>query len=255
MCPASDKALAIRAGSLAAIAVLLLSACGGSSPPLPEAPPEQVPASTPSAVTTTPVTEPVVETGAKPDKTPKTKTAVADAGSEGAPVEAPVPPEAQMQFDNAVASMNAGNTGSAEQQFRALSASYPTYAGPLLNLAILQTKAGKLDDAQKTLNDAIARKPSAAAYNQLGIVYRRLGRFKEADEAYQRAIEADANYALAYLNLGVLCDLYLQQPQRALEAFERYLALTPSPDAKVNGWVSELKTRLGSQQRNAKAEE
>ena len=56
------------------------------------------------------------------------------------------------------------------------------------------------------------------------------------------------------LNLGVLCDLYLQQPQRALEAFERYVTLAPSPDAKVNGWITELKTRLGNQQRSAKAE-
>ena len=159
-----------------------------------------------------------------------------------------------MQFDNAVSAMNAGNTGSAEQSFKALSTAYPTYAGPLLNLAILQTKAGKFEDAQKTLNDAIARKPSAAAYNQLGIVYRRLGRFKEADEAYQLAIQTDESYALAYLNLGVLCDLYLQQPQRALEAFERYVTLAPSPDAKVNGWITELKTRLGNQQRSAKAE-
>ena len=159
-----------------------------------------------------------------------------------------------MQFDNAVSAMNAGNTGSAEQSFKALSAAYPTYAGPLLNLAILQTKAGKFEDAQKTLNDAIARKPSAAAYNQLGIVYRRLGRFKEADEAYQLAIQTDESYALAYLNLGVLCDLYLQQPQRALEAYERYLALAGTPDEKVNGWVTELKKRLGSEPRSARAQ-
>ena len=38
-------------------------------------------------------------------------------------------------------------------------------------------------------------------------------------------VQIDPNYAIAYLNLGVLCDLYLQQPQRALEAYERYLAL------------------------------
>jgi len=223
---------------------------------LSDAKPAEVPAESQSTVTTSPVTAPVVETEtSKPASKPvKSKSAVADTATEGAPVEAPIPQEAQMQFDNAVSAMNAGNKGSAEQAFKSLSAAYPTYAGPLLNLAILQTKAGKFEDAQKTLNDAIARNGSAAAYNQLGIVYRRLGRFKEADEAYQRAIQADGNYALAYLNLGVLCDLFLQQPQRALEAFERYLALAPAPDAKVNGWITELKTRLGNQQRSAKTE-
>ena len=74
------------------------------------------------------------------------------------------------------------------------------------------------------------------------------------DVAYQRAVEIDPNYAIAYLNLGVLCDLYLQQPQRALEAYERYLSLAGTPDEKVNGWVTELKKRLGSEPRSARAQ-
>jgi tetratricopeptide (TPR) repeat protein len=86
------------------------------------------------------------------------------------------------------------------------------------------------------------------------VVLRRLGRFKEADTAYQRAVQIDPNYANAYLNLGVLCDLYLQQPQRALEAFERYLELNGQADPKVKGWVTELKARLGSS-RSARSEQ
>ena len=140
-----------------------------------------------------------------------------------------------------------GNSAGAESAFRSLATAYPTYAAPLVNLAILQVKSGKLEDAEKTLKDAAARNGSSApVFNQLGIVYRRLGRFKEADDAYQRALSLDANYASAWLNLGVLCDLYLQQPQRALEAYERYLSLAAAPDAKVSGWVTELKARLGS---------
>jgi tetratricopeptide (TPR) repeat protein len=159
------------------------------------------------------------------------------------------------QFESAVALMGSGNAAGAEQAFRSLSAAYPTYSGALLNLGILQTKAGKFDEAEKTLKSAIERNAAnAAAFNQMGIVYRRLGRFKEADEAYQRALQIDPAYAIAYLNLGVLCDLYLQQPQRALEAYERYLQLATSPDAKVNGWVSELKARLGAGARSARTE-
>jgi tetratricopeptide (TPR) repeat protein len=171
-------------------------------------------------------------------------------------VEPALPPEAVQQFDKAVASMSSGDLAAAEQGFRALAAAYPTYSGPLLNLGILHAKAGKLEDAQKEISDAIARNGNnAAAYNQLGIVYRKLGRFKEADEAYTRAVQIDPNYALAYLNLGVLCDLYLQEPERALEAYERYLSLASSPDAKVNAWVSELKKRIGSEPRSASTAE
>ncbi|HWK73189.1 MAG TPA: tetratricopeptide repeat protein [Povalibacter sp.] len=170
------------------------------------------------------------------------------------PTEAPIPPEALQQFDSAVASMSSGDLVVAEQGFRALSDAYPQYSGALLNLGILQAKAGKLEDAEKTIRAAIDRNAnSAAAFNQLGIVYRRLGRFEQANEAYQRALQVDPNYALAYLNLGVLCDLYLQQPQRALESYERYLSLAATPDAKVAGWVTELKARL-SNQRSARTQ-
>jgi len=181
------------------------------------------------------------------------RTGVAEKSSPAA-TEAAAPPEAVREFEAAVSMLSGGNSAGAESAFRTLASTYPTYAAPLVNLAILQTKSGKLDDAEKTLKDATARNGnSAPAFNQLGIVYRRLGRFQEADDAYQRAIALDANYASAWLNLGVLCDLYLQQPQRALEAYEHYLSLAPSPDAKVSGWVTELKARLGSG-RSARAE-
>jgi tetratricopeptide (TPR) repeat protein len=135
-----------------------------------------------------------------------------------------------------------------------LSAAYPTYSGALLNLGILQARAGKLEDAEKTLQSAIERNASAAAFNQLGIVYRRLGRFTDADAAYQQALQIDPSYANAHLNLGVLCDLYLRQPQRALESYERYLQLAATPDAKVSGWVTELKARMGAQPRSARTD-
>jgi Flp pilus assembly protein TadD len=173
----------------------------------------------------------------------------------GVPVEEPLPPEAVQKFDQAVVHMSAGDAVTAEREFRALAEAYPTYSGPLLNLGILQVKAGRFEDAQKTLSGAVERNASnAQAFNQLGIVYRKLGRFKDADDAYQKAVQIDPNYAIAYLNLGVLCDLYLQQPQRALEAYERYLALAGAPDEKVSGWVTEIKKRLGSEPRAARAE-
>lgn len=165
-----------------------------------------------------------------------------------------LPAQAVQQFERAVTLMSNGDLAQAEQGFRSLADAYPAYSGPLLNLGILHAKAGKLDEAEKVIREAIARNGNnAAAYNQLGIVSRKLGRFKEADEAYTRAVQIDPNYALAYLNLGVLCDLYLQEPQRALEAYERYLSLADSPDAKVNGWVTELRKRIGAAPRSAQA--
>ncbi len=174
--------------------------------------------------------------------------------AEAATPAAAVPAEAAQRFNDAVTMASSGNDAGAESAFRSLADAYPAYAAPLVNLAILQTKAGQLDAAEKSLKEATARNAgSATAFNQLGVVYRRLGRFQEADEAYKQALVLDENYASAWLNLGVLCDLYLQQPQRALEAYEKYLSLAATPDAKVSGWVTELKARLGNG-RTARAE-
>lgn len=242
MCRIYANALTVGA----MLAVLAgLSACG-LAPSLPAEPPAPVASSpAPSDAATEP----------KAGKSAKLPKAEASAPLTAGPAEPAIPQAAVQQFEDAVALMGSGNTAAAEQAFRSLSTAYPTYSGALLNLGILQAKAGKLEDAEKSLRGAVERNAAnAAAFNQLGIVYRRLGRFKEADEAYQSAVQADPNYAIAYLNLGVLCDLYLQQPQRALEAYERYLQLAAEPDAKVTGWVTELKARLGAEPRTARTQ-
>lgn len=167
-----------------------------------------------------------------------------------APVLAPassINPQAQQQFDAALALIDSGKREQAAQQLQAMAAAYPEYSGPLLNLGILQIKTSHYAEAETALKAALQRDPDlAAAYNYLGIVYRNLGRFKESEAAYQRALEIDDKYALAHLNLGVLCDLYLQQPERALSEFERYLQLAPAPEPQVSGWVKELQRRTGT---------
>jgi Flp pilus assembly protein TadD len=158
----------------------------------------------------------------------------------------PVPPEATQQYEKALTLLSAGDYAAAAKELQHLSETYPEYSGPQANLGIVYLKTGKLTEAEKALKAATQRgEPSAPTYNQLGIVYRKLGRFKDADAAYSEALRIDPGYALAHLNLGVLCDMYLQQPQRALAEFERYLELVPNPDARVPGWVKELKARVG----------
>jgi tetratricopeptide (TPR) repeat protein len=257
------------AGHLGALAALqlLLSACS-STPPLP--PMEQYPQrsstqpateSSTSPTTSSPAptvsSEQPAASNSKPSRfarqpKPEPDSTLAD------PVvldNSAVPPAAQQQFADAVALATSGDLAAAEKAFDSLNAQYPSYAGPLINLAVLRAKAGNLEGAEQALQAAVERNPdSAPAFNQLGVLYRRLGRFKDADVAYQKAVQLDPAYASAYFNLGVLCDLYLQEPQRALEAFERYLARASEPDPKVRGWIIELKTRLGSG-RSARSEQ
>ena len=81
-------------------------------------------------------------------------------------------------------------------------------------------------------------------YLPLGITERKLGKFSDAEAVYQHTIAIEPNYAPAYLNLGVLYDLYLAQPQKALEQFEHYLTLA-GDNKQVAGWVIELRKRVG----------
>jgi cellulose synthase operon protein C len=90
---------------------------------------------------------------------------------------------------------------------------------------------------------AAANATDAELLNQLGVSYRRAGRFDDARRAYERAAQARTGYATPVLNLAILNDLYLRQPAQALAGYERYQSLLAAPDPQVGKWVTELKTR------------
>jgi Flp pilus assembly protein TadD len=182
---------------------------------------------------------------------PPAQTATAPTGASAArPVaasavaEAPVSPAVQRAFDDAVRTQRAGKSADAERAYRALAKSNPELGGPHANLGVMLRQAGKLTESVAELEQAVKLSPRQPAYlNQLGITYRQLGQFDKARDAYERAIDANAGYAAAVLNLGILNDLYVGDAKRAAELYERYLALTPAGDAVVTKWVAELKNR------------
>ena len=142
--------------------------------------------------------------------------------------------------------MKAGRNSDAELEFKQLALAYPQFAGPEVNLGLLYVRQSKYSEAETAFKAALERNPeSAVASNELGIVERNLGKFAEAESAYQRTITIDPKYAPAYLNLGVLYDLYLSEPQKALEQFEHYLTLA-GENKQVSGWVIELRKRVGA---------
>jgi tetratricopeptide (TPR) repeat protein len=155
-----------------------------------------------------------------------------------------VSPAAQRSFDDANRAMKAGRTDDAERGFKALVQSSPALGGPHANLGVIYRNAGKLNESAAELEQAVRLSSRQPLYlNQLGVTYRQQGQFEKARDAYDKAIALDANYAAAILNLGILYDLYLGDAKRALELYDRYLALSPGGDAAVTKWVAELKNR------------
>jgi tetratricopeptide (TPR) repeat protein len=173
--------------------------------------------------------------------------AAAGTGSNATAVDAaPIPERAAQQYSQALQLMKTGRNTDAELEFKQLVAGYPQFTGPQLNLGLLYLRDSRLPEAETAFKAVLETNPTnAVAGNELGIVERRLGKFAEAEAAYQRTIAAEPNYAPAYLNLGVLYDLYLAQPQKALDEFERYIAIA-GENKQVAGWMVELRKRVGA---------
>lgn len=157
---------------------------------------------------------------------------------------APVDPAAQSAFDDALRALAAGKVDQAEQGFRTLTQTHPDLGGPHADLGLIYRQSGKLPEAVAALEKAVRASPQQPIYlNQLGLAYRQQGRFDKAREAYEEALRVDPDYATAALNLGILNDLYLGDSRRAVELYERYLALSPGGDATVSKWIVDLNNR------------
>ena len=217
--------------SLAAVAVALLLAGCGSAPPqkATESPSEPVAADAGKAG---------AATGAKGSSAPG-----AAAGSNITPV--PVTARGKADFDRAVGFLRSGNNTEAELEFKQVALQFPQLSAPYVNLGILYRKTGRLDQSEAALKTAVGRNDgSAVAWTELGATQRMRGEFPDAAASYEKAISADPNFAPAYRNLGVVSDLYLGDPERALTAFERYKELT-GEEKPVSGWIAELRVRTG----------
>jgi tetratricopeptide (TPR) repeat protein len=235
----------------------LLAACH-SAPPKPASTPVEtrapaaaaaLPKPAPATAPSTAVPGPAVPAAAAAAGAAAAGAAAASGGAAGNTATAdaaPIPERAAQAYAQALQLMKSGRNTDAELEFKELIVAYPQFPGPQVNLGLLYLHDSRLAEAEAAFKAALAQKPNdAVAGNELGIVLRRLGKFTEAEAAYQRTIAAEPTYAPAHLNLGVLYDLYLAQPQKALEEFERYIEIA-GENKQVAGWVVELRKRVGA---------
>jgi Flp pilus assembly protein TadD len=116
---------------------------------------------------------------------------------------------------------------------------------PYVNIAIAYNRLGDAKAAEENLISALKLDIGhPVANNELGLLYRKSGKFKAARTAYENAIKEHPEYLPAIKNLGVLCDLYMHDYECALQQFEDYLELEPD-DKTVSLWVVDVKRRLG----------
>ncbi|MCK4587863.1 MAG: tetratricopeptide repeat protein [Gammaproteobacteria bacterium] len=156
-----------------------------------------------------------------------------------------VDPKITIAYELALVSMRAGNTTKAEKQFKKLADDYPQYSGPHNSLGILYYRDEKIDEAIVAFNTALKINPdSVVSLNYLGIISRGKGEFEQAQGYYEKALQADRDYAYAHLNYGILLELYMGKLPEALKHYKRYQELTKEEDKKVNGWIIDLGRRV-----------
>jgi Flp pilus assembly protein TadD len=114
---------------------------------------------------------------------------------------------------------------------------------PYINLAMAYRHKGDDKLAEKYLLKALEiDQAQPVANNELGIIYRKQGRFSDARDVYNNALAENPDYLPVIRNLGILCDLYLRDVQCALEQFEKYQQQVPD-DKTIEIWIADLKTR------------
>jgi Flp pilus assembly protein TadD len=168
---------------------------------------------------------------------------------EAAAAEEPrVDPAAQTAFDQAVALLRQRQYQQAVSILSPISEAHPELPGPLVNLAVAYIHLNRQEQAVTALQQALASDAEhPAALNWLAILERRAGRFEQARSLYQQLLAAHPESRYGHLNLGILCDLYLQQTDCALTHYRRYQQLAADDDTDVGRWIADLERR---QQRN-----
>lgn len=165
----------------------------------------------------------------------------ADSGSDTQSKQSPALVSA---YNQAVELMRSELYQEAIEAFTRLEEDYPKLINPRLNIGLAYVKLGLDDKAVESFNKVLEKQPkNEVAWTQLGIMHRKDGKFAEAQQAYEKALATNPNYSDAQLNYGILCDIYLRQPQCALSYFEQYLSENPD-DEKVKLWVVDLKGRI-----------
>jgi len=150
-------------------------------------------------------------------------------------------------FNHAVAMLKDQNYDQAINLLEKVISQSPGISAPYIDIAIAYQRIGKPEQAEGHLKTALKLFPEhPVASNEYGLLYRKTGRFAEARAIYEKAIKRFPVYYPLHRNLGILCDLYLDDSECALKQFEIYSERRPA-DAQVKIWISELRMRLGRQ--------
>lgn len=149
-------------------------------------------------------------------------------------------------FEAAVALFNEGAYDKAIELFKKVVAQSPGVTAPYIDLGMAYQQINKPELAEAQFKTALELVPGhPVASNQYGLLFRKSGRFDEARKMYEEALARFPDYYPLNRNLGILCDIYLDDLQCALTQYQTYSQAMPE-DNKVKIWIADVKGRLGT---------
>ena len=148
-------------------------------------------------------------------------------------------------FDNAVSLLTEEHYEDAIALLKKIIEQSPGVSAPHINLGIAYQHTDKPDMAETQFKTALSLVPGHPVIcNQYGLLCRKSGRFEQARALYEQALSAFPEYYPVHRNLGILCDLYLNDLPCALKHYEVYSQCAPE-DKQVKLWIADLRARMG----------
>lgn len=159
---------------------------------------------------------------------------------------APIPQALIQDYQKGVALLKDKQYTQAQSHWQRLASTYDQYAGVWSNLALSHLY---LDQYEQGLTAAERAQSLDGTYCPvkpvLAILQREQGQFTHAEQSYRAALACDNSNADVWTNLGILYDVYMNQPKQALEAYQHSQTLRDTPDKYVAVWIKLLAKRLG----------
>jgi Flp pilus assembly protein TadD len=154
--------------------------------------------------------------------------------------------DARDEYDRALGLLRQSRFDEGIALLESVTASTPEVTAPYVDLGIAYSEVGNYEGAEKALTTAGLLSPdNPVVHNELGILYRKTGRFAEARASYEKALAVFGGYHYALRNLAVLCDLYLADTACALTNYRAYLASVGTDD-EVEIWIADLENRAAN---------
>lgn len=149
--------------------------------------------------------------------------------------------QADVRFKDAMELVKQNQLPEAEAALVDLTRDFPQFSGPQTQLGLIYARSKRPQLALPAFQRAVQANPqNAVAYNGMGMVLRETRDYARAEQAYLRALAINPSYAAASLNLGILYDAYLNRPQSALPYYKRYQQLGGQDDLRVAVWIAQI---------------